>query len=333
MVTNTERRTGTAGTPRGLALRPFELERDLEGLVELIGASNLADGVDWLPAAASFRVELEHRPDFDPARDIMIAELDGGLVGAAEHVVRTRDDTIVHHLEGWVRPSLRRRGIGRALLHWSEKRAREAAAADPGSLPHALASWPDEQQVGTIALLESEGYGILRYGFMMLRRLADPIPDAPLPAGLDLRPVRAGDHRRIWDADVEAFRDHWKSVVRTDADFEGWFAEPELDTTLWRVAWDGEEVAGSVMSFIFTEENERLGVKRGWLEHVSVRRSWRRRGLASALIAASLRGLRARGLDEAALGVDAENTTGALRLYERLGFYRHRTGVLYAKSL
>jgi mycothiol synthase len=333
MGAKTEHGAGVTRGPRGLVLRPFELERDFEGLVELIGASNLADAVDWIPTGASFRVELEHRPDFDPARDIRIAELDGGLVGAAEHMVRTRGDTIVHHIDGWVRPSHRRRGIGRALLHWSEERAREAAAANPGSRPHALASWPDEQQVGTIALLESEGYGILRYGFMMLRRLAEPIPDAPLPEGLEIRPVRPEDHRRIWDADVDAFRDHWKSPVRTDADFSGWFAEPELDTTLWRVAWDGDEVAGSVMSFVFTEENERLGVQRGWLEHVSVRREWRRRGLASALIAESLRGLRARGLDEAALGVDAENTTGALRLYERLGFSRHRTGILYAKSL
>lgn len=333
MVTRTDLRTGMAGAPRGATLRPFEVERDLGGLVELIGASNLSDGVDWLPTEASFRVELEHRPDFDPARDIRIAELDGGLVGAAEHMVRTRGDTTVHHVDGWVRPSHRRRGIGRALLHWSEERAAEAAAANRGSLPHALASWPDEQQVGTIALLESEGYGILRYGFMMLRRLAEPIPDADLPAGLEIRPVRPEDHRRIWDADVDAFRDHWKTPVRTDADFSGWFAEPELDTTLWRVAWDGDEVAGSVMSFVFTEENERLGVQRGWLEHVSVRRAWRQRGLASALIAESLRGLRDRGLDEAALGVDAENTTGALRLYERLGFYRHRTGILYAKSL
>jgi mycothiol synthase len=333
MVAKTEHGAGVTRGPRGLVLRPFELERDFEGLVELIGASNLADAVDWIPTAASFRVELEHRPDFDPARDIRIAELDGGLIGAAEHMVRTRGDTIVHHIDGWVRPSHRRRGIGRALLQWSEERAREAAAANPGSRPHALASWPDEQQVGTIALLESEGYGILRYGFMMLRRLAEPIPDAPLPEGLEIRPVRPEDHRRIWDADVDAFRDHWKSPVRTDADFSGWFAEPELDTTLWRVAWDGDEVAGSVMSFVFTEENERLGVQRGWLEHVSVRREWRRRGLASALIAESLRGLRDRGLDEAALGVDAENTTGALRLYERLGFYRHRTGILYAKSL
>jgi mycothiol synthase len=335
MVTNTDRAAGAAsGRGAGeLVLRPFELDRDLVALVDVIGESNLDDGVDWIPTAESLRVDLVHRADFDAARDIRIAELGGAVVGAADHMVRTRGDTIVHHLDGWVRPSHRRRGIGRTLLHWSEERAREVKTAIPGELPHAFAIWPDEHQVGTIAMLESEGYGIMRYGFMMLRRLGDPIPDAPLPAGLQIRPVRPEDHRRVWDADVEAFRDHWKTPVRTEEDFTGWFATPDLDTTLWRVAWDGDEVAGSVMSFVFADENERLGLKRGWLEHVSVRRPWRRQGLGAALIADSLRGLRERGLDEAALGVDAENTTGALRLYESLGFYRHRMGILYTKAL
>jgi mycothiol synthase len=97
------------------------------------------------------------------------------------------------------------------------------------------------------------------------------------------------------------------------------------------VAWDRDEVAGSVMTFVWQVENETLGLSRGWLEHISVRRPWRRRGLASALIAEALLALRAAGLREAALGVDAENTSGALRVYEALGFRRVRTDVSYRK--
>ncbi len=98
------------------------------------------------------------------------------------------------------------------------------------------------------------------------------------------------------------------------------FAEPELDTGLWRVAWDGDQVAGSVMSYIWRSENENLGVRRGWLERISVRRPWRRRGLARALIASALVGLSDAGMEDAMLGVDTENVTGALRLYESMGF-------------
>jgi mycothiol synthase len=87
-----------------------------------------------------------------------------------------------------------------------------------------------------------------------------------------------------------------------------------------------------VMTFVWPHENQALGLSRGWLEHISVRRPWRKRGLASALIVDSLRALREAGLAEAALGVDAENVSGALRVYEAIGFRRARTGVSYRKA-
>lgn len=270
--------------------------------------------------------------EFDPLRDIALAELDGVLIAAAETNVRTRSGIGVHDVEGWVRPAWRRRGLGRALLRWTERRATEVALVGGRTGGRALSTWPDENQAGAVALYEREGYRIVRYGFQMVRDLADPIPSLPLPPGLEIRPVIPADHRRIWDADVEAFRDHWEASVQTEADYQSLFATPELDTSLWRVAWDGDNVAGSVMSFVWRAENEALGLRRGWLEHLSVRRPWRRQGLASALIAESLSGFQAAGLTEAAFGVDAENPTGALRVYEAIGFQRVRTGVSHRKE-
>lgn len=315
-----------------LRFRPFAIDRDLPALVDLIGEANLADTVDWLPTVENLRSDIEHRPTFDPPRDLLLAEIDGRLVAAAETTWRIRAGRAVHYTECWVRPDHRRRGLGRSLLHWVEHRAREVAAASSGDLPHVYGSWPDAGETGRIALLESEGYRPIRYGFMMIRPLTEPIPELRLPAPLEIRPVREPDHRKIWDADVEAFRDHWEAAVRTEDDYAAFFTSPDLDTSLWRVAWDGNEVCGSVMTYVFPEENERLGVERGWLEHISVRRPWRKRGVASALIVDSLRALKERGLAEAALGVDAENTTGALGVYESLGFRRHKTGINYRKA-
>lgn len=316
----------------GLRFRPFDPVRDYGAFVDLIREANIADGLEYIPTAENLRLEHEHGGAFDPRRDVLLAEVDGVLVGAAQTDVRTRDGIGVHQLDGWIRPAWRRRGLGRALLHWTERRAQEVARGDGRGPERAMSAWPDSEQAGATALYASEGYAIVRYGFLMVRDLADAIPDAPLPAGIEVRPVSAADHRRIWDADTEAFQDHWSPGERTEADFTSWFATPELDTGLWRVAWDGDEVAGSVMSFIWSDENETLGLRRGWLEHISVRRPWRRRGLASALIAQSLHALRRAGMTEAALGVDAENLTGALRVYEALGFRRLRTGVSYRKS-
>jgi len=335
MTTNVDREVRLADAPliAGLSFRTFDPSRDYEGLVALMREAHLADGIDWIPTVENLRVDHEHGGEFDPRRDLLLALVDGTIVGASQTDVRTRALGPNHQVEGWVSLAFRRRGLGRALLHWAEARAREVALVDGRTGERSLSSWPDEAQIGAVALYESEGYAIVRYGFMMLRDLSEPIPELPLPDGLEVRPVVEADHRRIWDADTESFRDHWNAGERTDADFEGWFASPDIDTGLWRVAWDGDDVAGSVMNGIYPEENEALGVRRGWLEHVSVRRPWRRRGVASALIADSLRAIRDAGMTEAALGVDAENLSGALRVYENLGFRRARTGVSYRKAM
>jgi ribosomal protein S18 acetylase RimI-like enzyme len=163
--------------------------------------------------------------------------------------------------------------------------------------------------------------------------LTGALPDHPLPAGVELRPVTEDQHRAIFDADDEAFRDHWGHREQDEGDFQARFNGPDTDTSLWCVAWDGDEVVGSVQNYVYAEENEALGIARGWLDHVSVRRPWRGRGVAKALCAASFRLLRERGMTEAWLGVDAANPTGALALYEGLGFTVVRRWQAYGRPM
>jgi mycothiol synthase len=317
----------------GLRFRRADLDQDLPGLAGLVNDSAIVDRVEFALSEDDIRHDLEHKSNFDLARDLIVAELDGRIVGEIETNVAVRDGVAVHQFQGFVHPETRGRGIGTALVRWAERRARESAAEWPGDEPHELGTWIDSNIVDGLALVEAEGYRPVRYGFMMVRPLSEPIPDAPLPDGLEIRPVVEADHRRIWDADEEAFRDHWGVSERTQEDYDRWFSFPNLDTSLWRVAWDGDEVAGSVFTLIWPEENAKLGLRRGWLEHISVRRPWRKRGLATALIADTLRQFRDLGLEQAALGVDSENPTGALRLYESLGFRRHRTGISLRKTM
>jgi ribosomal protein S18 acetylase RimI-like enzyme len=222
-------------------------------------------------------------------------------------------------------------------MAWAEERVRSGLAArNLGAvlpMKHVLSAWAGPDIPGVAALASRTGFVVESYGMMMTRPLSEPIPDLPLPEGLRVRPVLPEDHRKIWDADSEAFQDHRDPAVRTEADFVGAFADPSTDTSLWQVAWDGDEVAGSVMNTIYPDENERLGVRRGWLDAISVRRPWRKRGLASALIARSLQLLKERGIDEAALGADTENLSGAVRLYEGLGFRRIHLHANYRKPI
>jgi ribosomal protein S18 acetylase RimI-like enzyme len=169
----------------------------------------------------------------------------------------------------------------------------------------------------------------------MVRPNLDDIPAAPMPPGLEVRPVQTEHLRAIWDADLEAFRDHWGEEVHTEGDYQRWLKIPECQPEIWKVAWDTHtnEVAGMVLGFIDHAQNARFQRRRGWTENISVRRPWRKRGLAHALIAESLRELKARGMLEAALGVDTENLTGALRLYESMGFRSVRRDALWRKRI
>ncbi len=319
-----------------VTLRCFDPLADYAPAAALLCEANRHDGVEWLPDAALLEHDLEHDGSFRPALDGQVAELGGRLVGLATTGWRRRGDKLVHRIDLTVRPSDRRQGIGGILLEWAERHAAErarAGEAGPIELARELGGWAEDQVPGHAQLAASHGYRAVRRGMDMLRPVSAPIPDAPLPPGIEIRPVVPAEHRRIWEADTEAFRDHWEAAVRTEADFEWWFGRPNLDTSLWRVAWEGEEVVGSVLTTIDPDENARLGINRAWLDHISVRRRWRRRGVASALIAATLRLLAELGVEQAALGVDTENLSGAVRVYERMGFVRHHSGVHYRRSL
>jgi mycothiol synthase len=322
--------------PEGVTVRPLYPATDFPAIAALIETCHRHDRLDWLPIPTELAHEWRPAPGFAPASDVLVAESAGSPVGVVTVDWRVRDAKVVHNVELWVRPDTRRRGLGTTLLTWAEERARasiEMGEGGPPDLLHEVGGWGDSEVAGHAQLAAARGYRVVRYGFEMRRPVAGDIPDAPLPPGLEVRPVRPEDHRRIWDADTEAFADHWEWPTRVEDDFQRWFTAPWLDTTLWQVAWDGDEVAGSILTSIHPEENERLGIRIAWLDHVSVRRPWRQRGLAAALTASTLRLLRARDVDVAGLGVDGENPNGALRLYEKMGFTRHRMANAYRKVL
>ncbi len=184
-----------------------------------------------------------------------------------------------------------------------------------------------------MALLLSEGYAAVRHGFDMVRPDLENIQDCQVPYGLDVRPVRPEHYRLIHAASMEAFQDSWGFSLQDAEPLEAWLDKPNFDPSLWRVAWDGDQVAGMVLSFIDSDENLEYNRKRGYTENICVRRPCRRRGLARALIALSLHALQERGMTEAALGVDSQNATGALDLYESMGYCTVKRTSFYRKPL
>jgi mycothiol synthase len=203
----------------------------------------------------------------------------------------------------------------------------------PTNLQPVVGGSTDVAHAARVEFATRAGYEPIRYGFQMRRPLELEIADVPLPDGVEVRPVLPEHHRAIWEADVEAFRDHVEPREHDETDYVRFMSDPDLDPSIWQVAWDGDEVAGSVLNGIFPHENAVMGEQFGWLELVSGRRPWRGRGVARALIARSLTVLRDRGMHVAVLGVDADNPNGALQLYEQLGFRPHRRWAMVRKPL
>ena len=71
----------------------------------------------------------------------------------------------------------------------------------------------------------------------------------------------------------------------------------------------------------------------GWVGTLGVRRAWRKRGLGEALLLHSSGEFYKRGTKTIGLGVDAENPTGATRLYRKAGMKVAAEYVIYEKEL
>ena len=322
-------------TLSGIRLRPYAGESDLAAIARLENLESEADDIPERTSvgsiAARFANPSEH---FDPRRDVTLAEIDGLAVGLAmREWVDTTDGAREYRSHGCVDPAWRRRGLGTILLAENERRLRALVAGIDPSVETVFGSWSGETQLGDVALLDAAGYERVRWFFEMTRPNLSDVPDIAVPEGLTVREVTPELAARVWAADIEAFQDHWGGFDRSDASLQRWLDDPSTDLSLWIVAFDGDEVAGGVVNVIDAAENAALDRRRGLLASVFTRRPWRRRGLARALIARSLLRLRAAGMSSAVLGVDAENPSGALELYEGIGFEVEYRSTAWRKPL
>jgi mycothiol synthase len=323
------------GTPLDVVLRPHR-ESDLPEFVRITNAANDADGIDEHSSQAGMANWLRTPSDnFDPARDIVVATAEGSVVGyGVVDWVQTTDGRREYRTRGHVDPAWRRRGIGAAILTHNEARMREIAAGHPDDMPKGYGAFAPERRIGAVALLAGAGYEPVRYFFDMLRPDLDGVDESPLPDGMEIRTVNdLAGYRRLFAADSEAFMDHWGGFDASEGRFQQWLTDPNFDPSLFVIAWDGDEIAGAVINAIDAEENAAFQRRRGVLDSVFVRRPWRRRGLAAALVGRSLALLRERGMTSAWLGVDADNPTGALGVYERAGFGVHLRSSAYHKPM
>jgi mycothiol synthase len=312
-----------AGAPDipGLRFRHHRGPEDYPGMVTANQATRDHAGSLELITVDSMTRDYAHLVNCDPHDDFLIVELDGTIVGYArtewrELTAGGRQFTTI----GLLVPEQRGRGIGGAMLDWAEGRLAQVAASLPPDPRSLMRVWNWDTDVHATELYEERGWTLDGRGYEMVRPTLDDIPTVLLPDGFEVRPIGAADRRRVWDATMDAFRDHRAEEEWTEEDWRRDEADPFQDPTLWAVAFAGADIAAGVYGRIDPDENLHHGVQRGYIDGVWTRKPYRRRGLARALLAQVLVILRDRGMTSAYLGVDGINPNQAMHLYESLGF-------------
>ncbi len=316
-----------ADLPAGFALRP-PLDADAETITEMINAETTAlagfaaVSVEWVLTPWS-------APGADRERDYAVVTETGGDVAGYLYVESDPPYTEVFGI-GVVALRHHGRGLGAAVVRECERRAqRFVALADPEVrvVMHA-GSLADEPRVA--ALLQAHGYREVRR-FTAMRIDFDGAPAAPGRVdAIEIRCLRPGEERAVYACLAEAFADHWGETWPTE---EAWMhhhvAAADADPGLWQLAWHGSELAGALVAEPRSGEDPALG----YVSALGVRRAYRRRGIAQALLRTSFRQLHARGAAGVSLHVDTESTTGATRVYERAGMIAQPRFATWEKEL
>lgn len=318
----------------GLNFRAWRGHADLPSMLEVINGSKDEDQIERSETLENITNNYSHLEHCDPYRDMLIAEVDGRMIAYTRVTWNKQEDGLTFYQTfGFLLPEWRRQGIGSAMLSWTEDRLRQIASTHDKTGPRFFQSWVADTEKGNIAMFEKAGYLPVRYEFNMKRPTSDPLPEAPMPPGLEVRPVQPEHIRPIWDAMQEAFRDHWGYAEEGEETYKAWQGQSTFQPEIWKVAWDGDQVAGMVLNFIDEPENAEYKRLRGYTEGISVRRPWRKKGLARSLIVQSIQMFKEMGMTETALGVDSQNLSGALRLYQGVGYRQIKQFTIYRKPL
>lgn len=314
-----------------MMMRPYAGESDLQPIVDLLNECEAVDRQDEGISVGELRMEFSS-PSFDPARDVGLwQDGEGRLVGFGQLWVPRAGEQQDVSLWFKVHPDSRGGDLETEIIAWGLGRAREIERER--GVPVSFRSGARDIDTDRQALLERHGFSVVRHFLRLARPLDEPVPEPQFPAGFTLRYVTDEEAERWVAMYNESFVDHWNFHPWTVEVFKhrvsAAYYRPELN--LLAVAPDGTFAAFDWCE-INPEENERSGENEGWIGILGTRRGFRKIGLGRAMLLAGLQLLKANGVDTAKLNVDAANPTGALRLYESVGFHKAYAWIAYVKE-
>jgi mycothiol synthase len=318
-----------------LRARPYT-DADIPAMVDMLNACEAVDRLDDTYSVEYLTTALSH-PTLDKARDLRLWETEvGQLVGIGWLRLRKSEEhqKLDSSLDFSVHPDFRDLNLEDTIMDWAFRRAEEAGLER--NLPVRMLSGSRPTNTARLSFLEQRGMQVVRYFFRMRRDLADPIPEPQLPEGFTMwHSSGQGQDVEKW---VETFNlsfiDHWGHHPLTVESHINRLSNPfyNPDHDLLAIAPDGT-FAAFCFCWIDKADNAILARSDGRIDMLGTRRGYRKIGLGRAMLLAGLHLLKREGMTVAKLGVDAENPTGALKLYESTGFTKLNTYVLYSLDI
>ncbi len=320
----------TPSLPPGFTARPATMS-DLEAVVNVMNAVTQAGAGksdNTLESVRRFWQDDDLKLDTDTW---LVHAPDGQLAGFAQFMAETPPTP--YDIDTWTHPQFVDRGVGEALLQWIDQRAQIAMKDAPANVPISIEHiYVYAQNRSAQQRLEKFGYTRERIFHRMSIEMTEPSPVPKLPDGITIRTFQRGvEERAMYEAFEEAQADEWG---HERLPFDKWLyyfieVEKNFDPTLWFLAVEGEEIAGYALC-----RWERAGEPDGsTVRYLAVRRPWRKRGIALALLHHTFGEIYRRGKRRVGLGVDATSFTGADRLYVRAGMHRVEETLRYRKVL
>ena len=331
--------SGPYGVPVELTWRPVTTD-DVPAWAELVAAAEAVDRTGEHESVDDLAEQIADE-SLDLAGDSWAA-LDGdrlvavGLVHGASQAVWSVD-TI--YCLGCVHPDYRRRGIGNRLLARQLQRAEAMHGERHPRFPARLTVPAYDHVPSMAALAGSAGLKPVRHFFDMERDLRADAPAPRQPAApLRVVPFTADRDDEVRRAHNTAFRDHFGSMERDPATWKQWFTgsrsfRPELSLLVLDGQAEDAAVAGYLPGYFYDSDAAADGYRTAWIGQLGTLPPWRGRGVASALLSQALIAYGAAGYERAALDVDSANGTGALGLYERIGFHTVRSSTRWVREV
>jgi GNAT superfamily N-acetyltransferase len=304
-------------------------------LFKIIQSSRQADRITDPTSLEGITQWFADHPEGDLERDFLLAFRAGTteVVGYSRLMwYSSLPDNRLYCQISYLLPEYRGRDYWTRMVRQNDRRLQEIAADHAPVAERWLQAWATDAQSEWIAALEKNDYQIVRRFNNMLHPL-DEIPERPWPAGFEIRPVEPRHFRAIWEAQKEMNVGLFENSEGdwTEESYPDWEENAVQHSEFWVTAWVEDRLAGMVLSHI--GDGTEIHKNRGYTEHIFVRPPWRKRGLAGALIVHSLRQLKARGVDDVELGVDANNASGAHLLYQGLGYRTYYVDLWLRKAL